>query len=214
MSEKSDEKWSLADNLPEDAGEVAQIYDDFAPEYVTSVLEWGYEAPQVSAQLLKQYKVPSDAQLLDAGCGTGLTGQVWQGAGYTQLIGIDISADSLIEAKATSAYIAVQQHDLEKRFPFPDNQFDVTLSIGVLTYIRKVQETMAQFIRVTRPGGLIIFTQRNDLYAKRDCANIFADLQAQGVWKQCYMSERRPYLPQHQEYGSEIEIHYFVYQVL
>ena len=46
-----------------------------------------------------------------------------------------------------------------EQLPFADGVFDVSVMINVLDHVRDASECMRQFIRVTKPGGCIIFGQ-------------------------------------------------------
>lgn len=211
---KSNERFSWASEIPTQEDAVAQVYDDFAADYEQTTNEWGYEAPTVAAQLLQTYRVAADEPLLDAGCGTGLTGVTWKQAGYTSITGIDISADSLTKAAKTDAYTATLSHNLNDPLPFDNDTFAAVLCIGVLTYVPNLSQVLAEFARVCRNNGLVVFTQRDDLYRDRNCATLFAKLESAGMWKRLYQSEPRPYLPHHPDYGDKIHTYYFVYRIL
>ena len=53
--------------------------------------------------MLKQ-EVPPDGHVLDAGCGTGLSGKALHAAGFRRLTGIDISQASLDVAAQAGVY--------------------------------------------------------------------------------------------------------------
>jgi SAM-dependent methyltransferase len=40
--------------------------------------------------------------------------------------------------------------------PFEDNRFDVTCSFKVLAHVPEVRKALAEMVRVTRPGGIIL----------------------------------------------------------
>ena len=68
-----------------DSREVAGYYDSWAKKYNDDLEEWDYRAPAYASKLLEQY-VPRNHTILDAGCGTGLTGKALKIAGYWQNI--------------------------------------------------------------------------------------------------------------------------------
>jgi len=55
------------------SADVEFYYDAWAKKYNKDLKNWEYHAPVEAAKLLKQY-IPESAKILDAGCGTGLTG--------------------------------------------------------------------------------------------------------------------------------------------
>ena len=151
---------------PSNPEEVKVLYDDFATTYDDTLVVWEYEAPKVAAGLLKQH-LPEGTSILDAGCGTGLTGTELAGVGFESVTGIDISPVSIELAEKTGAYAALQTADLSRSLPFEDDQFDGVNCVGVLTYVPELQAALREFVRVTKSGGVLVFTQRQDLYEER-----------------------------------------------
>src|SRR6056297_847023 len=92
--------------LPSDSGEIEKYYDDWATDYDRTLAEWRYEAPTRAAEILRARLGP-DAVILDAGCGTGLTGKALADAGFTTFDGIDLSSRSLEGAAEHGVYRAL-----------------------------------------------------------------------------------------------------------
>ncbi|MEM7081134.1 MAG: methyltransferase domain-containing protein [Pseudomonadota bacterium] len=203
---------AISDDGPTDEQTVRRLYDEFASEYNRTVVDWGYDAPEQAAQYLGQY-VARTAPVLDAGCGTGLTGQALNAAGFTHITGTDLSADSIAIAKGTPFYRAVLALNLSEPLPFQDQQFAGAVSIGVFTYIDDLEPVLSELIRVTSPGGIIVFTQRQDLYVERDQHALFSALRAEHGIEQIESTEPRPYLPGNPSFAEKIGIHYFVWRV-
>lgn len=210
----STEEWSLGKNLVTDPDHVASEYDNMSVQYESSVTEWGYAAPKMVASYLQRYDVSSESKILDAGCGVGMAGTLLTEAGFGNLFGIDISPNSLAMAEQTGAYRQLQRWNLHQTpLPFAENEFDAIVCVGVLSYVPKLRPLFEDFCRIVRPGGIVIYTQRDDYYEERQNAPMLAQMEAAGWWQQRLMSDKRPYLPNHGDYGSAIQIYYFVYQV-
>lgn len=196
-----------------DSGVIAAYYDAWAADYDSTLEAWNYKSPAVAAELMGRY-VAQDGRILDAGCGTGLTGLALKRAGFGRVTGIDISADSLRRAAATGAYERVLQVNMQARpFPVEAASFDGLECVGVLTYLPETAETFREFCRLVRPGGHIIFTQRDDLYAERDYAGVARALIEKGMWREVHVSEPMLYLPQNADFGEKILVIYGVYAV-
>merc|ERR1740121_2330851 len=62
--------------FPKTADGARQLYDSWAADYDAALRSWSYPAPKRTAALLAEY-LPSvrDGVVLDAGCGTGLSGE-------------------------------------------------------------------------------------------------------------------------------------------
>lgn len=202
----------VGDYQPSNPDEVKQLYDDFAATYNDTLKVWQYEAPRVAAEMLRSY-LPDGHVVLDAGCGTGLTGRALGAAGFQEISGIDISLESIELARATGAYTALQTADLSQPLPFEDNQFDGINCVGVLTYVPELQPVLMEFARVTKPNGIILFTQRQDLFIERDTPGSVSNLEAAGLIKTLYLSDAKPYLPGHEEFTDKIGVHYYVLSV-
>jgi predicted TPR repeat methyltransferase len=192
--------------------EVIAFYDDWAANYDETLKTWHYKSPEVAATLMAQY-VAKDGRILDAGCGTGMTGQALQQVGFRHIVGIDLSLKSLAEAEQSGVYEQVQAHNLQERpIPFPDNHFAGLECIGVLTYIQDIQALFTEYCRLVQPEGVIIFSQRQDLYEAREYASTLKQLATAGLWQEIYQSEPMPYLP-HPDSGLTTPVLYFVYRV-
>lgn len=180
---------------PTDPDEVARMYDDWAADYDRDLTDWDYRAPQLVTERLTAAQ-PGDGPVLDVGCGTGLVGRQLQAAGFDDIVGIDLSPRSLEIARSTGAYREVQRVDLQATpIPAGDDAFAALVCVGVLTYLPAVADVLTEFARVVRPGGSVLFTQREDLWAERECERILDDLTRAGVCTVEHVSAPLPYLP-------------------
>jgi predicted TPR repeat methyltransferase len=193
---------------------VAQDYDTFAEtgNYDETFDEWGYVGPQTAAAIARNY-VPLGSRILDAACGSGLTGSALAALGYENIDGIDISSGLLGLAEKTGAYTHLRQVDMQVfPLPFEDGEFDAVNFIGALTYF-ETDQILRELCRIARPGGFIVFSQRADIMRDQDYGANLARIEEEGLWKRRFGTEPMPYLPNHPEYGDEIEVQYFVYEV-
>ena len=196
-----------------DSTDIEHFYDDWAAQYDQNLTDWNYQAPTVAASLLKR-EVPVDGKILDAGCGTGLSGAALQTAGYQDITGMDLSQDSLDLAAKTGAYRQLSQVNMQElSLPYEPNTFAGLQGVGVLTYVPDTNAIRREFCRVVQPGGLIVFTQRDDLYADRNCEAVFDALEKDQVWTKVSVSEPQPYLPGNEEYSDKINVIYGVFRV-
>ena len=178
-----------------DPAEVADRYDAWAQGYDDDLASWAYRAPAVVADTVVS-RHPEAGSVLDVGCGTGLVGQALRARGFAGRIrGLDISTASLVVAERSGAYDAVAQADLQQRLPFEDDSADAVVCVGVMTYLPDVEAVWREFARVTSPGGLVVATQREDLWHDRACRAVVDRLQADGVWTAVEVTGPAPYLP-------------------
>lgn len=189
---------------PTDPREVAGRYDGWAQRYDDDLTAWSYQAPDVVAETVIT-RHPTAASVLDVGCGTGLVGRALRSRGFAgTLRGLDLSQSSLDVAARSGAYDALDQADLQQPLPVEDDAFDAVVCVGVMTYLPEVEAVWRELARVTRPGGLVVLTQREDLWGERDCQAVIDRLAADGAWTPEDVSGPAPYLPD--GYGGTPEV--------
>ena len=190
---------SIVDWLHEgtsDAREVADRYDDWATGYDDDLAAWSYQAPTVVADAVLS-RDPEAGSALDVGCGTGLVGRALRDRGFAgRLLGLDISQASLEIAQQGGAYDSVEQADLQERLPVEDDSVDAVVCVGVMTYLPDVEAVWRELARVARSEGLVVVTQREDLWDTRGCQAVVDRLQDEGVWTPLEVTGPAPYLPE------------------
>lgn len=197
----------------DDPGEVAGRYDDWALTYDDDLASWSYRGPEIVADTLVA-RLPASSSVLDVGCGTGLVGRALRFRGVTgRIVGLDISQASLDLAQQHGAYDSLHQADLQQRLPLDDDSVDATVCCGVMTYLPEVESVWREFARVVRPGGLVVVTQREDLWHERECPAIVARLEADGVWSMLDVTGPAPYLPDGYGGGEAVACYYLTTQV-
>lgn len=201
-------------NLSRNSKDVAQYYDDWAADYDETVADWRYEAPEKVAQMLRA-ELSAESVILDAGCGTGLVGRALHEAGFEAINGIDVSSRSLQTAEVTGAYRELQEIDMQTLpLPIPDDMYDGLACVGVLTYLTDSIGTVREFSRVVKPGGVVVLTQRSDLFMERRFQDVLKQLSDEGIIARVSISDARPYLPENEEFGDEILVHYISFTVV
>ena len=68
--------------------------------------------------------------------------------------------------------------------------------VGVMTYLPDVEAVWREFARVVRSGGLVVVTQREDLWEPRRCQEVVDRLATEGLWTPLDVSGPAPYLPE------------------
>ena len=201
-------------NIPRASAQVAKYYDDWATEYNESLANWNYDAPEQVAFILRS-KLPPDSVILDAGCGTGLSGSALKLAGFSTIHGIDVSPRSLEVAGNSGTYHSLQTMDMQQ-FPFalPDSHYDGLICVGVLTYLTDSAATLREFSRIVRPGGVMVLTQRSDLFIERKFETVLVKLSSERLIERVRISEPRPYLPANDEFSDKILVHYITCTVV
>ena len=175
--------------------ELAERYDHWAKDYDTD-LEQDFEwvAPQRAAEVFAKY-VPKDGRVLDAGAGTGLVGKFLSENGYSKLIAMDLSMGMLEEARKKNVYQEFHQMVMGEPLGFPADCFDAVVSVGVLTVGHAPANSLDELIRITRPGGYVVFSLRPDLYETGGFKEKQAELEGEHKWQLAEESEKFQPLP-------------------
>ncbi len=175
--------------------ELAERYDHWAKDYDTD-LEQDFEwvAPQKAAEVFAKY-VPKSGRVLDAGAGTGLVGKFLSESGYSNLVAMDLSMGMLEEARKKKVYQEFHQMVMGETLGFSADYFDAVVSVGVLTVGHAPASSLDELIRVTRPGGYVIFSLRPDVYESDGFKEKQADLESAGKWELTEESEQFQPLP-------------------
>jgi predicted TPR repeat methyltransferase len=187
-----------------DPREVAERYDQWARSYDDDLTSWSYRAPEVVAETVVT-RHPTAGSVLDVGCGTGLVGRALRGRGFEgRVLGLDISPASLEIARQGGAYDSLERADLQAPLALDDDAVDAVVCVGVMTYLPDVEAVWRELARVARPGGLVVVTQREDLWHTRECPAVIDRLQHEGVWTPLEIAGPAPYLPE--GYGGTPEV--------
>jgi len=184
------------DQSTSDPREVADRYDEWAQKYDDDLASWSYRAPTVVAETVVTRHAEAGS-VLDVGCGTGLVGRSLRAQGFAgRILGLDISQASLEMARQTGAYDSLAPADLQQRLAFDDDSVDAVVCVGVMTYLPQVEAVWREFARVVRPRGVVVVTQREDLWDSRECQSVVDRLQDEGVWTPVDITGPAPYLPE------------------
>jgi SAM-dependent methyltransferase len=113
---------------------------------------WPQEQP-----LFARYRLPADASILDAGCGTGeismRLAQTFPGA---RLLGVDVIDAHLERARARSVAFGDRvrfEHRSIFELDLPDRTFDLVVCRHVLQAIPHPERVIAELARVTKRSG-------------------------------------------------------------
>ena len=175
--------------------ELEKRYNSWAKSYDEDLdKDFGWLGPALALEACKQH-VSTEARILDAGAGTGLVGKFLSEAGYRDLTAIDMSPGMLEEARAKGVYRELHRMVLGEKLDFPDDAFDAVVSIGVLTLGHAPARSLDEMVRVTKPGGYVIFTLRPDLYETAGFREMRKQLESANRWELAFMGEPLQALP-------------------
>lgn len=110
--------------------------------------------------LIRQYAPLEGARILDIGCGLGVYVRKFREFS-DRVYGIDIDAKRLAEGARTTPGL---MRSASETLPFRDALFDVVVLNEVIEHVRDDAATLAEALRVLRPGGNIVIYAPNRLY--------------------------------------------------
>ena len=163
--------------------EVARAYAAWAASYDSETAALGYSLPFQIAAWVARHVPMGEGPLLDAGCGTGLSGPSLRALGYHDIAGLDLSEDMLRIAGSRDAYCDLRQAALGGPLPWPDGHFRAFFSTGVFTTGHAPASGLFELVRVTRKRGHAIFTVRDQIFESGGFPAVFAELEQHGKWR-------------------------------
>jgi ubiquinone/menaquinone biosynthesis C-methylase UbiE len=110
-------------------------------------------------QLIRRYALPSEAWILDAGCGTGeAASRLAELLPRSRVLGVDIIDQHLELARSRFGELAPRlafEHQSVFELNAVDRSFDLTVCRHVLHSIPYADRVIAELVRVTRLGGYL-----------------------------------------------------------
>lgn len=136
-------------------------YASFATRYADMVATKPHNALYERPATLSLLPEKLDGlDILDAGCGPGLYSEILAGRG-ARVHAIDVTPEMVEIARARLSPFGIEVTCADLAAPLAwlrDGQFDLVLSPLVLDHIRDWHKTLAEFHRVTRPGGSLVIS--------------------------------------------------------
>jgi predicted TPR repeat methyltransferase len=191
--------------------EISEIYDNWAEDYERRIISYGYSTPAVTAGFFGRYVKPEDGPVLDAGAGTGITGEVLAPLGYRDLVGIDISPNMLELARKKGVYKDLRQMELGGQLDLPSDAFAAVVATGVFAAGHAPPESFEELIRATKSGGYVIFSVRTDVYVDAGFKDKQEALEREEKWRLIEVTEPFSHL---RFEDPELKVRVFAYRVL
>jgi predicted TPR repeat methyltransferase len=143
---------------------VGALFDQYAPRFEKSLLgDLGYRGPALLFKAVLEARCAAGKPALfrraiDLGCGTGLVGRAFKPI-VDEIVGFDLSAQMIAQARATGFYGRLAQTDLvEGLAAEPLASADLVTAADVLIYLRDALPLLREAARVLKPGGLLAVT--------------------------------------------------------
>ena len=163
--------------------ELEDIYKNWASDYEYDVIQLaGYVGHLITSDLLLKNLKNNNARILDAGCGTGLVGEILFKNNFKNIEGIDFSKEMLSKAINKKVYQSLKLVDLTKKLDYKDSVFDAVICAGTFTCGHVGPEALRELVRITKKGGYICFTVRKQEWEAAPYEKVIQSLEDSMSW--------------------------------
>jgi SAM-dependent methyltransferase len=131
---------------------------------------WWYRGRREIVRVeLDRLPLPADAQVLDAGCGSGRTLQDLERYGAVRGIELNEEAAEVARGRRHGEVLIGRLEEM----PYPDATFDLVTCLDVIEHTPDDRVALAEVGRVTKPGGWLLVTvpAYQGLWSPHDEAN-------------------------------------------
>ena len=104
-------------------------------------------------------------------------------AGFSRLDGLDLSPRMLAEARRKGVYGDLREGRLGGELDYESGRYDGVVAAGVLTTGHAPAASLDELVRITRPGGHVVFTLRSDEGRPRGFEEKMAELVSASRWQ-------------------------------
>ena len=130
------------------------LYDAWSGTYDAEIMDNGYATPARIADALARHLPDKTSEILDFGCGTGISGQVLVDVGFKVIDGADLSADMLDVARQKGIYRALSQVAPGDPVPGGQGGYQAITAMGVIGNGAAPVEVFDMLINALNPGGI------------------------------------------------------------
>jgi 2-polyprenyl-3-methyl-5-hydroxy-6-metoxy-1,4-benzoquinol methylase len=106
-------------------------------------------------------RLSRNADVLDAGCSTGILSEHALHNGARSVVGLDIVGSCIHKARLRCPSARFEQVDLSEPWPVEPQSRDLVICVEVFEHIREQAAFLAEVVRVLRPGGHLVLTTPN-----------------------------------------------------
>ena len=164
--------------------ELKDLYKNWK-DYENDVINLaGYVGHIVTTEALLRYLKNKKSKILDAGCGTGLVGQILHKKNYKNLVGVDFSQEMIDRAHKKNVYQSLGLCDLTEILEFEDGCFDAIICAGTFTCGHVGPEALNEMVRITKNQGYICFTVRKQEWESAPYEIIIQSLEGSKSWSE------------------------------
>jgi len=143
---------------------VTEVFDGYARRFEASLFALGYRVPGVMLRMIERALpevAAGEARLgpvLDLGCGTGLMGATLHDLLGGPLVGVDMSARMIEEARQKRVYSRLKCCDIESALAAETDAYDVILLADVLCYFGELRALWPLLRARLSDTGILLFS--------------------------------------------------------
>ncbi len=141
-----------------DSADLRPFYAQWAQRYDQEVGENGYITPLRVAEALARHVKDLSIPILDYGCGTGISGQAFQEAGFLTIDGVDISDEMLEVAAQKKIYRRLEVFAPETGPDVKLGAYNIIAAVGVIGAGAAPLAVLDQIMGLLAPKGLLVFS--------------------------------------------------------
>ncbi len=158
------------------------LYRDWAATYDAEVsAENDYAQPHRCATALAEVLNERSGNILDIGCGTGLSGVALKHAGFPNIDGCDFSAEMLDLAAEKNIYRHLFSADLNATpIDAPTGHYHAATAVGVFSFDLINPDSLDEIFRLLKPGAPLVIGLNERFYVKGTLENKFSELEDNG----------------------------------
>jgi SAM-dependent methyltransferase len=124
----------------------------------------GWTTAEEQDRFIAWLGVGPGARVLDVACGAGGPARRLAESTGCSVLGIDIHEQGIARARELAAQqgladrVTFEHIDASRPLPLPDASFDAVVCIDAINHLRDRPLTLAEWARVLKPGGRVLFT--------------------------------------------------------
>lgn len=141
---------------------VADVFDGYATRFENALFALGYRVPGMMLKMIEALGFAPDGRhlgdVLDLGCGTGLMGATLHDMLGGRLVGVDLSARMLAEARAKQVYTSLHCAEITAALAADETRYDLITMADVLCYFGRMEAVLADAAAHLNPGGVLLLS--------------------------------------------------------